>query len=84
MPSFKHKRTGRIVEVSANDAFRFNNARYELVHEAAGQDWEPENVPSGTVAEVLAWVGDSDLRRQSALTVERAGRKRKGILEALA
>lgn len=82
---FRHKRTGRIIDVTDSEAFRYSNSRYEVLHEhmAGNPDWGPGNVPRGTVAEVLAWVGDDDLRRQSALTVERAGKNRKSLIEAL-
>lgn len=87
---YRHKRTGKVVEVPDAEAFRYRNRRWELVtepsafrHQPAGQDWEPTEVPQGTIAEVLAWVGDNDLRRQSALTVERAGKNRKTLIDKL-
>jgi hypothetical protein len=85
MAKFQHVRTGKVIDVPDEDARRYRNARYIPLHQhqSAGQSWEPDQVPRGTVAEVLAWVGDDDLRRQSALTVERAGKKRLGIIEAL-
>lgn len=85
MAKFRHVRTGKVIDVPDEDAHWYRNDRYIFLHQLqpAGQDWEPAQVPKGTVAEVLAWVGDDNLRRQSALTVERAGKNRKGIIEAL-
>lgn len=84
---FYHKRTKKTIEVPDDEAHLYDNARYERIesaaHLVAGQDWEPANVPDGTVAEVLEWVGDNDLRRQSALTVERAGKNRTTLIKAL-
>lgn len=86
MTKFQHARTGKIIDVPEQDAHRYRNARYlplDHEHQPAGQDWEPEQVPRGSVAEVLAWVGTDDLRRQSALTVERAGKRRATLLKSL-
>jgi hypothetical protein len=82
--------------VESDDLARYDNARWKQVsgetseHQPAGQDWEPSQVPTGTVTDVLEWVGDDDLRRQSALTVERygptgtgEGKNRKGVIDAL-
>ena len=43
----------------------------------------PLVVPSGTVAEVLAWVGDDPLRAVAARIVEERGKGRKSLLDAL-
>jgi len=87
MPSFRHKRTGRIVEVPESDAFRFNNYRYEVIDDQSQNVLAGVapvgDVPDGTVAEVLAWAGDDELRRFAALVAEKAGKKRKGIIDAL-
>lgn len=86
MAKFYYSRTKKVVDIPDDRAEEYEQRRwYTRLHEhqPAGQDWEPSQVPTGTIAEVLAWVGDDDLRRQSALTVERAGKNRKGIIEAL-
>lgn len=45
---------------------------------------DPNEVPSGTVPEVLTWVGDDVDRAKKALTVELENSKpRKGLLEEL-
>lgn len=44
---------------------------------------DPSEVPSGSVDDVLAWVGDDTARAQAALDFEQAGRQRKGVIEPL-
>lgn len=45
---------------------------------------DPEAVPSGTVPEVLTWVGDDPVRAQKALDVElKNDRPRKGLVSEL-
>lgn len=44
---------------------------------------ERTTVPNGTVPEVLEWAGDDQVRRIVALAAEKAGKNRKGIIEAL-
>lgn len=81
---FRHKRTGKIIEATADTARRYLNRRWEPYdHLEPGQDWEPANVPLGSIAVVLAWVGGDELRRQSALTVERQGKNRKSLIAKL-
>lgn len=47
-------------------------------------DASPEDVPSGTVAEVLTWVGDDPVRAQKALDAEVSHDKpRKGLVSVL-
>lgn len=43
----------------------------------------PEEVPQGTIAEVLAWVGDDPARAQAALDAENAGAGRTTLLNQL-
>ncbi|HPJ18021.1 MAG TPA: hypothetical protein PK635_02740 [Actinomycetota bacterium] len=38
----------------------------------AGTELESDDVPDGTIAEIQAWVGDSNVRAQLALDVENA------------
>lgn len=42
-----------------------------------------QEVPVGSVAEVLEWVGDDQERAKRALEVEKAGHKRKTLLKQL-
>lgn len=91
MPTFQHKRTGRLVE--SDDLARYDNARWRQVGtpertaefreelRAAGVDLL--EVPDGTVADVLEWAGDDPDRRNAALEAEEVGKRRKGILDAL-
>jgi hypothetical protein len=54
------------------------------VHAEARKTGPDSEVPEGTVAEILAWVGDDQQRAASAMTAEIAGKGRKGLLEQLA
>jgi hypothetical protein len=48
------------------------------------KDADPNDVPSGTVPEILTWVGEDKERAQRALEVENADEKpRKGLIKAL-
>jgi len=81
MATFRHKRTGKVVEVPDDEARRYRNSRWIPI------STEPQavqiQVPEGTVAEVLAWVGDDLDRRRAALEAEREGKRRKTLLMAL-
>lgn len=85
MPTFQHRRTGRLVE--SDDVARYDNPRWQQV--AGGTTTnapapQPDlEVPTGTVADVLEWVGDDPDRANAALEAEEAGKRRKGILDAL-
>jgi hypothetical protein len=88
MVKYFYSRTKKIVDIPDHLAEEYDRRRWyqrlpDGQHQPPGQDWEPSEVPNGTVAEVLAWVGDDDLRRQSALTVERDGKRRATLLKAL-
>lgn len=78
--TFRDIRTGKTVTV-ANPRramrMRLRADRYQEITEAPA-------VPDGTVAEVLEWAGDDPDRRAAALAAEKAGKKRKGILDGLA
>lgn len=52
---------------------------------ASEPDPDPDEVPDGPVADVLAWVGDDLERAQRALDVEQAdgGKNRKGVVDPL-
>lgn len=43
----------------------------------------PESVPTGTIADVLAWVGEDPARAQAAYDVEVAGQNRSTLLAEL-
>lgn len=74
MAEFTHVRTGRIIEVGEGLAARYRgNNRWQ----------ETLAVPEGSVAEVLEWAGTDPGRRAAALAAERAGKKRKGIIDNL-
>ena len=77
MAKFFYARTKKIVEIPD-----------DLAEDYDGRRWysrlpEPLTVPDGSVAEVLAWVGDDIDRANAALEAEEAGKRRKGILKAL-
>jgi hypothetical protein len=69
---FRHKRTGRIIEVPDGEAHRYLSSRFE--------PYDP--VPEGTVAEIVAWATTPE-RKASALAAETAGKNRKSLIEAL-
>lgn len=89
MPVFRHRRTGRTVTPQTDaEAQRYydDEKRWSVEGgEAPAQtasDTEVE-VPDGTVADVLEWAGDDPDRRNAALEAEEAGKRRKGVLDAL-
>jgi len=43
----------------------------------------PDEVPTGTIADVLDWVGDDPTRAQVALNVEQAGQQRVTLIDEL-
>lgn len=97
MPTFRDTRTGQLIEAHsrARTVFFRQQERYEEVR--VGVEVEEghtgfidgdyaaatNEVPVGTVVEVLEWVGDNPARRAAALEVERAGKNRKTVIEAL-
>jgi hypothetical protein len=80
--------------VESDDLARYDNARWKQVSdgspvtsmeftdeiESDGRAWD---VPDGTVADVLEWVGDDPDRANAALEAEESGKRRKGVLDAL-
>lgn len=77
--TFRDIRTGEtITEANPRRAMRMRlrSDRYEEITEST-------NVPDGTVDEVLQWAGDDPERRTLALAAEKAGKGRKGIIDAL-
>lgn len=70
MPQFYDTQTGRVVDGRTITGSLRRRRRYQEVR-----------VPDGTVDEVVEWVGDDPQRRQMAVAAERAGQRRKGIIE---
>ena len=96
MPKFRHKRTGRVVTVDERDAHRYRGSNFEPVPDdasgsaAGGVSTEyvakldaVADVPVGTAAEILSWVGDDEERRVAALDAEYAGKNRKTLIAKL-
>ena len=64
---------GRVITVNDKFAYRYRN----------DPGWtEQTNVPEGSVADVLEWAGSDLTRQAAAVAAEKAGKKRKGILNA--
>jgi hypothetical protein len=80
--TFKHRRTGRIVSVPDDQAHRYSDERRWTPVSAEPQAVQFQ-VPDGSVAEVLEWVGDDPDRRAAALAAEKAGKGRKTLIKAL-
>lgn len=74
MPKFRHRVTDRVIDVDDSDAHRYQTSSWVSLDE------ETIEVPDGTVAEILAWVGDDVDRRNAAVEAEEKGKRRKGIL----
>lgn len=85
MPSYRHKRSGKVVTVLDRDAHRYRGSNFELVDPAASPApaGPVSEVPAGTAAEVLAWVGNDEDRRAAALAAEHAGKQRKTLISSL-
>lgn len=95
MPEFLDTMTGRTIEADGHRAayYRRSTERFKEIPAEGGRVQfgpgdhnvaaEALDVPSGTVAEVLAWAGDDPDRQAAALAAEKAGKQRKGVLEAL-
>jgi len=66
---------------AAGDATRPSRDDTDSV--AGGEAVEVPNVDAMTVAQVLEWVGDDQDRAAAAVTAERAGRNRRGIMDVL-
>ena len=49
----------------------------------AGTSSDSDDVPDGTIQEVLEWVGDDSERAQRALDVERTGQNRSSLVSQL-
>lgn len=60
------------------------DAPVETTTPIIASDAGPEDVPSGTVSEILTWVGDNPVRAQKALDTEvEASKPRKGLVDSL-
>lgn len=78
MVRFVDNQSGAVVETTNPTRIRaFRRANHRWTEHATIE------VPDGTVAEVLEWVGDDPERRDAARAAELAGKRRKGILDAL-
>lgn len=78
MVRFWYSRTKKLVDIPDHLADRYESRRWYR-----RLDSPTVSVPDGSVAEVIAWVGDDDRRRQAALNAERAGKNRTTLLRAL-
>lgn len=58
------------------------NTSTEEVVEVPKQDAE-QTVPTGSVAKILEWVGDSKIRAVVALKAEKEGKKRSTLIDDL-
>jgi hypothetical protein len=77
MARFYYSRTKKIVEIPDDRAHLYEGRRrYERLD-------EPDAVPEGSVAEIIAWAGADPQRRRAALVAERLGKARKSLIKAL-
>jgi hypothetical protein len=90
MPKFQHQRTGRVVEAEGAraEAYYRDPRRWVVLGDSAPEDDEPETdpigeVPHGTIAEILAWAGNDEARKEAALYAERQGKARKTLMDQL-
>lgn len=67
---------------SSNDEVQFFAPEVLATVEEVETD-KAQEVPVGSVAEVLEWVGDDKERAQRALETEEAGHKRKTLVKQL-
>ena len=74
---FYYSRTKRTVEIPDDQAYLYEGRRWYQHLDALIQ------VPIGTVAEILAWVGDDPTRRRAALEAEQQGKGRTTLIKAL-
>ena len=60
-------------------------SKAEKVEDASSDTQEPKalEVPAGSVAEVLEWVGEDQERAAAALEAEKAGHERKTLIAKL-
>lgn len=69
---------------SKNDKVVDQSVPQPTTKPVVAKDANPEDVPVGTVPEVMTWVGDDPVRAQKALDVEVENDKpRKGLVEQL-
>lgn len=75
MARFYYARTHREVEIPDHLADQYDGRKHytRIVDE----------VPDGTIGDVLAWVGDDPSRAEQALEVELSGKKRRTLIDAL-
>jgi hypothetical protein len=82
MPTFRRRRTGTVVTVPDDQAHRYSDERRWIPVSDEPRTVQLQ-VPDGSVAEVLEWVGDDPDRRAAALAAEKAGRGRVTLIKAL-
>lgn len=68
---------GEIVQQPINEVPPLQDSLYRLASEPPPTD----EVPDGTVTELVDWIGDNAERAAEALAAEKAGQKRKGVLD---
>lgn len=78
------KKDGSVVEIASSKRDLFAAPVPTSVPIIAPDD-DPEDVPAGTVPEILSWVGDDVERAKKALDVETSGdgKPRKGLVSQL-
>ena len=81
MARFTDSRTGQTIET--NNPTRARAYRRLAARYTEQADTVVDDVPDGTVPEILEWAGDDPDRRTRALETERRGKQRKGILDGL-
>ena len=78
MTRFYYARTKREVEIPDDIAHEYEGRKHYTRLDP------PDEVPEGTIAEVLEWVGDDEERRKAALLAEEQGKQRTTLLDVLA
>lgn len=88
MPRYRHLRTTREVDAVGSTAGRLaRSGQWELIDGSTPDEDEGDpvgEVPDGTIAEILAWAGNDEARKEAALYAERQGKGRKTLMDKLA
>lgn len=69
------------VDVATGETVELTDA--DIVQLGEHPDWAADELPDGSVQDVLAWVGDDAERAGQALAAERAGKERSSLIEKL-
>lgn len=78
MARFYYARTHREVEIPDDIADQYDGRKhYTRLSEKV------PTVPDGTIGDILAWVGEDPYRAELALEAEKAGKRRKTLMDAL-